>query len=71
MGSFLLAVGGSGDFWYAVPLVIVVSLVYSAIRHEATVPILQQAWRTAVWITGFMAAIFIVLAIMTWYLRST
>jgi len=71
MNSAVLALGGAADFWYAVPLVIVVSLVYAATRHEATVPILRHAARTFVWITAFMVGVFFVLALLTWYLRST
>ena len=46
------------QIWYAVPLVIVVSLVYAATRHELMVPILQRAARTAIWIASFMAVVF-------------
>ncbi len=54
--------------WYAVPLIIAVSLVYAATRHEEIVPILMHAGRLALWITGFMAAIFIVLFLISWRL---
>ena len=54
--------------WYAVPLIIAVSLVYAATRHEAIVPILLHAARLALWITGFMAAIFVVLFLISWRL---
>ena len=67
MNSLLLAAMGIGDMWYALPLVIVVSLVYSATRHEETPLILNTAARTAVWILGFMAAVFVVLLLITWW----
>ncbi len=54
--------------WYAVPLIIAVSLVYAATRHEEIVPILLHAGRLALWIAGFMAAIFIVLFLISWRL---
>ena len=54
--------------WYAVPLVVSVSLVYAATRHEDFGPILDHAWRFALWIFVFMAAIFAVLQLMTWQL---
>jgi hypothetical protein len=68
VNHLLLAALGVGDMWYALPLVIVVSLVYSATRHEATAPILNHAFRTAVWIVGFMAAVFAVLVVVDWWL---
>jgi hypothetical protein len=45
--------------WYAVPLVVAVSLVYSATRFEETPSILAHACRTAVWVVGFMVAVFV------------
>ncbi len=54
------------QFWYALPLVVAVSLVYGATRHEYMVPILQHAARAAVWIVGFMTVIFGVLVLLSW-----
>jgi hypothetical protein len=56
---------GAGDnyMWYAVPLIVAVSLVYAATRHEQPGPILVHALRIALWIAGFMAAI---LALLLW-----
>jgi hypothetical protein len=51
----------SVDFWYAVPAVLAVSLVYAATRHERMGPIWIHAGRTAVSIIGFMAILFAVL----------
>jgi hypothetical protein len=62
----LLAIAGN-DLWYAVPLVIVISLVYAATRHEKNEHILVASARFGTWICGFMFAIFIVLALMSWY----
>ena len=47
--------------WYAVPLIVAISLVYAATRHELMAPILLHAWRIAVWIVGFMAVVFLIL----------
>jgi hypothetical protein len=47
--------------WYAIPLVVVVSLVYGATRHERIKEILDQSIRTAIGLVGFMSAIFIVI----------
>ena len=53
----LLAAGGAARMWYAVPLITSVSLVYAATRHEEMGPILVHAFRFAVWILVFMAAV--------------
>lgn len=47
--------------WYAVPLIVSISLVYGATRHEHLKPILIHSLRSAVWVTGFMAIIFAVI----------
>ena len=54
------------QFWYSLPLIVVVSLVYSATRHELMQPILVHAGRTAVWITGFMVVVFLLISWMSW-----
>lgn len=56
------------QLWYALPLIVTVSLVYGATRHEYMGPILQHAWRAGVWILGFMAAIALVLYLVSWNL---
>ncbi|HTU27682.1 MAG TPA: hypothetical protein VMF30_19885 [Pirellulales bacterium] len=59
--------GMINQLWYAVPLILVISLVYAATRHELMGPIFRHAARLGVWITGFMAAIFAVLfAVSAW-----
>ena len=45
-------------FWYAAPLIVSISLVYGATRHEHLKPILVHSLRSAIWVTGFMAIIF-------------
>jgi hypothetical protein len=52
--------------WYALPLVIAVSLVYAATRHEEPLPILTHALRIGLWLVGFMAVIFAVLLVVSW-----
>ena len=47
--------------WYALPLVVVVSLVYGATRHEYLREILVQSYRSLIWVVGFMAIIFAVI----------
>lgn len=62
----LLATSGTSQLWYMAPLVVSISLVYGATRHEHLAPILQNAVRAAWWIISFMGAIFLVLSLMTW-----
>ncbi len=46
---------------YYLPLIVSISLVFGATRHENTSLILQHALGTARWITGFMTIIFVIL----------
>ncbi|MEZ6136818.1 MAG: hypothetical protein R3C53_18130 [Pirellulaceae bacterium] len=43
------------------PLMIAVSMVIGATRHEQTPLIIRQSLRTAVWVTSFMLVIYVVL----------
>jgi len=52
--------------WYALPLVVTISLVYGATRHELPGPIIEHALRFGLWIITFMAIIFVVLWLVTW-----
>ncbi len=51
---------------YYVPLIIAISLVFGATRHEDTSKIISHSFHTARWITGFMAIIFAILAGISW-----
>lgn len=53
--------------WYAVPLIVTISLVYGATRHELMEPILVNAWRAGVWIVSFIAVIFAILFVVSWF----
>jgi len=52
--------------WYALPLIIGISLVYGATRDERLGPILSHSWRSAIWILGFMGVIYAVLLFAGW-----
>ena len=52
------------NLWYAVPLVVSVSLVCAATRHEQMGPILHHAFRFAIWIVVFMAIVMGLLSFM-------
>jgi hypothetical protein len=53
------------QLWYAVPLIVSVSLVYGATRHELPRPILYHAWHTALWMAIFIGSIFLVLWVVS------
>ena len=63
---YLLAAPSVNQLWYMAPLIVAISLVYGATRHEYLVPILQNSLRAAWWIISFMGLIFLVLMVMTW-----
>lgn len=50
--------------WYALPLVVSVSLVCAATRHELMTPILQHAVRFAAWVLAFMAVFMGILSLL-------
>jgi hypothetical protein len=51
----LLPLAATASLWYALPLIVCVSLVCAATRHELMRPILEHAARFAVWVVIFMA----------------
>jgi heme/copper-type cytochrome/quinol oxidase subunit 2 len=67
MFELVLPLAAINMMWYALPLIVVISLVYSATRHEAIGAILSHSMRLAVMITGFMAAIMACLAFLNWW----
>lgn len=54
------------NLWYALPLIVSVSLVCAATRHETISPILNHAVRFALWIFVFMGGVMGLLALMDW-----
>ena len=54
------------NLWYAVPLIVSVSLVCAATRHEQISPILNHAIRFGLWIALFMGAVMALLAMLDW-----
>ena len=47
--------------WYALPLIVAVSLVYGGTRHEYLREIMIHSFRSAVWVVGFMGVIFAII----------
>ena len=62
-----LLASGTMLLWYAIPIVLAISLVYGATRHELLKPILLHAYHTAVWIVGFMLMIVAILVAVSWF----
>jgi len=58
ISSLILASIWDARIWYAIPLVVVISLVYGATRHENIKEILMHSARSAIWVVGFMGIIF-------------
>lgn len=54
-------IGMTPRIWYSVPLIVVISLVYGATRHENLREIFSHAIRSAIWVVGFMAVIFMLI----------
>ncbi|MEM8945021.1 MAG: hypothetical protein AAGD11_07545 [Planctomycetota bacterium] len=54
------------NLWYSLPLIVSVSLVCAATRHEQIMPILTHAARFALWIGVFMAGVMGLLSLMDW-----
>ncbi len=63
--AWLLAATGAHDLWYAVPLIVAVSLVYAATRHERLPEIFYRAARVASSIVIFMGAILVALVFIS------
>jgi hypothetical protein len=64
--TVLLAVdfGSISRTWYLLPLIIIVSLVYSASRYEEPWKIIRRAGRLSAQIAGFMAVVLALLAFL-------
>jgi hypothetical protein len=60
----LMPIFAATTLWYAVPLIISVSLVCAATRHEDMGPILNHAVRFGGWIVVFMVVVMAALWLM-------
>ena len=61
--TFLFAAGhGPSRLWYLLPLIVIISLVYSASRYEAPERIVRRAARLGLQIAGFMTVVLLLLA---------
>ena len=61
MNDPLLATLAYPQLWHIAPLIVAVSLVYGATRHEQLGEILSNAFKFGLWIVGFIGVIFAIL----------
>jgi hypothetical protein len=54
------------SLWYALPLIVSVSLVCAATRHELMRPIVEHAVRFAAWLVVFMVSFMVLLGVLEW-----
>ena len=52
------------NLWHAAPLIVSVSLVCAATRHELMAPIIRHAIRFSIWVMIFMGAFMGLLSLM-------
>ena len=57
----LLFAAQINEWWYALPLVVVVGVVYAGTRYERPDDILIHSVRSIIWVCGFMGIIFAIL----------
>ena len=57
---------GVSRLWYCLPLVVSISLVYGATRHELMPQILEHSLRFGLWVVTFMLGIFAVTMFLSW-----
>jgi hypothetical protein len=67
LSQILLLAVSLNLIWHAAVIILAISLVYGATRHEQMGPILYHAYRTAFWIVGFVLAIGVVLTAISWF----
>ena len=60
----LILLMAANRLWYVLPLIVTVSLVYAATRHEETVAILRHAAQFAAWVTGFLVVILAIIMLV-------
>jgi len=68
LSSCLMAAWSQRQVWYILPLIVAISLVYGATRHESMRPILRNATKAGTWIVGFIVVVFGILFLLSWNL---
>jgi len=64
--SLLIGALGTAQLWYALPLIVVISLVYGATRDESLTGILGASIRAGAWLVCFLAIIFAIVVWLSW-----
>ena len=64
MLELLLAAVNINDMWYALPLVVAISVVYAATRHEHLGAILLRSLRVASMLVMLMVVLFVLLVLL-------
>jgi len=64
--ALILPLAATAMLWYAVPLIVSVSLVCAATRHELMRPILEHAVRFALWVLVFMGLFVALMWFLEW-----
>jgi len=67
LDALLLAAVGVDPLWFALPLLVTVSLVYAATRHEEMAPIVRHAARFGLLVVIVMGILLAVLFAMSWW----
>ncbi|MEW4567102.1 hypothetical protein AB1L88_04475 [Tautonia sp. JC769] len=62
--GFLPLLGLMNAYWFAPPLILVISLVYAASRHEAWPLIFRHATRLFLMIAGILAVVTVILLVI-------
>ncbi len=65
MLAMVILFAATSRWLWAVPLIVSISFVYAATRHEESWAILEHAIRFGAWITGFMLLLFMVFYVAT------
>ena len=62
--GFMLFLGLINAYWFAPPLILVISLVYAASRHEVWPVIFRHAARLFLMIAGILALVTVILLVI-------
>jgi len=58
MNYLLIGSIWNAQIWFAAPLIVAISLVYGATRHEHLKEIVSHSFRAALWLLVFLGIIF-------------
>ena len=65
MWSVALPLAAINQLWYSLPLIVVISLVYSATRYDYWDNIFREAFRWGLRMSAFLAGIAVILYVMS------